>query len=485
MQIKFKCAVYTRVSTDSQAEKVFNSCEAQEEKIRAFIKSQENMEVYKVYSDAGYTGANTERPALQELLKDVSRNKINLVMSYKIDRLTRSPRDFYQLVEYFERHNVDFISVTERFDTSTPSGRLLRNIMLTFAQFERELISERTRDKMLQRAQKGMWNGGMVPLGYKRENKQLVIDKRCAEIVKNIFERYIETGSLVKVYQDLKSRKIKDDDGVSFSKSRIHYMLRNINYTGKMEYSKKIYQGLHEPIISEDMFNLAQKAHQHKGQIMRMYKQFPLGGLLKCAECGSYMTPHFANKRNGNGRKRYHYYRCTKTFKDSWDSCSTKQVSATRLEDYVFQNIERISLDRHYVDSSIFALKNGHPGDHSGLEPSEEWADLTPEMFQDTLKTFIKGLAEKRGLEKNLWVKKFIKNIVYSKEQIELSLFYSTTFKARALEVLPTRQQRVGVENEKRTPGPKAENPQFDLLKMAPRGDGGANHPLGRVRLRL
>lgn len=144
-----KCAIYTRVSTDNQAEIEFNSCEAQEAKIKSFIRSQENMEVFKVYSDLGFTGANLNRPALNEMLADIKQNKINLVISYKIDRFTRSPKDFYQLIEIFDKYGVDFISVTERFDTSTPSGRLLRNIMLTFAQFERELASERTKDKML------------------------------------------------------------------------------------------------------------------------------------------------------------------------------------------------------------------------------------------------------------------------------------------------------------------------------------------------
>ena len=129
------CVIYTRVSTDSQAEVKFNSCEAQEAKIRSFIRSQENMRLFKVYSDPGYTGANMDRPALRTMLDDITRHKIDLVISYKIDRLTRSPRDFYQMIETLERHEVDFISITERFDTSTPSGRLLRNIMLTFAAY--------------------------------------------------------------------------------------------------------------------------------------------------------------------------------------------------------------------------------------------------------------------------------------------------------------------------------------------------------------
>ncbi len=134
MQIK-KCAIYTRVSTDMQAEKEFNSCETQELKIKTFIQSQEKFSIYKTFSDPGFSGGNLKRPALQELLSNIQNNQIDIVISYKIDRLTRSPKDFYHLVEIFDKHNVDFISVTERFDTSTSAGRLLRNIMLTFCRF--------------------------------------------------------------------------------------------------------------------------------------------------------------------------------------------------------------------------------------------------------------------------------------------------------------------------------------------------------------
>ncbi|MCD6094323.1 recombinase family protein [bacterium] len=190
------CAIYTRVSTDTQAEKEFSSCEAQEEKIRAFIESQNNWKVFKVYSDPGFTGVNLNRPALQGLLEDIKQGKVNIILVYKIDRLTRSPKDFYYLMEVFEKYKVDFISITERFDTSTPAGRLLRNIMLTFAQFERELASERTKDKMLQRVEKGLWNGGIPPFGYKALNKKLIPDEKESKIVKLIFETYVETGSI-------------------------------------------------------------------------------------------------------------------------------------------------------------------------------------------------------------------------------------------------------------------------------------------------
>ena len=161
------CAIYTRVSTDHQAEVEFNSCEAQEDRIRSFVASQEGFEVFKVYTDPGFTGANMNRPALKQLITDIRAGQIQMVITYKIDRLTRSPRDFYELIEFFESNNASYISVTERFDTSTPSGRLLRNIMLTFAQFERELASERVKDKVIQRVKRGMYHGGHPTIGYK------------------------------------------------------------------------------------------------------------------------------------------------------------------------------------------------------------------------------------------------------------------------------------------------------------------------------
>jgi len=428
MQVKLRCAIYTRVSTDNQAEVEFNSCEAQKEKIRSFIKSQENMEIFRIYSDPGFSGVNLNRPALNEMLNDIKQHKINLVISYKIDRLTRSPKDFYQLIELFEKYGVDFISVTERFDTSTPSGRLLRNIMLTFAQFERELASERTKDKMLQRANKGMWNGGIVPFGYRTENKKLVIDEKEAKIVKNIYENYIASGSLAKVYNELKNKGIKDRKGLSFSKSNIYYILRNIIYTGKIRYAGMVYQGVHQPIISGDVFNLAQEIHKKKKRVMRLYKDYPLAGLVKCKECGSYMSPCYTNKWRQRKLRRYYYYRCTKTTKREWNSCGTRQVSANRLENFIFENLVRISLDRYYLDSLFFRLKNEGSGDRRGLEPSQvctESAKISPEIFAQTLQLFTKTLPQKRGIEKNLWAKKFIKNIVYSKENIQINLYYS------------------------------------------------------------
>ncbi len=414
-----KCAIYTRVSTDNLAEVEFNSCQAQEEKIKSFINSQENLFVYKVYSDAGFTGANLERPALQQMLGEIKEGKINTVMVYKIDRLTRSPKDFYYLMEVFEQYKVDFISITERFDTSTPAGRLLRNIMLTFAQFERELTSERTRDKLLERANKGMWNGGNIPYGYITRDKRLVPDGQKSQKLKTIFETFAGTGCLADTYQTLKSKHIFDDKDLPFSKAHLQSILKNEVYLGKVKFSGKVYSGLHQPLISDELFNHVQQFFGDKKRKLRLYKDYMLGGLVNCAECGSKMTPAHTNKKS---MKRYYYYRCTKTFKHDWQACSTRQVSADRLERFVVDNLKRISQDSSYIDSLIFKINVESSRVRKGLELTKECSEIDPESVQEKLKNLINYLEKASKIEQGLIMQKYIKDILYSKETIQINL---------------------------------------------------------------
>ncbi len=419
------CAIYTRVSTDNQAEKEFSSCDAQEQKIKSFIASQNNWRVFKVYSDAGYSGANINRPALQELFYDLKKEKIDIVFVYKIDRLTRSPKDFYQLIEFFEQSKIDFISITERFDTSTPASRLLRNIMLTFSQFERELASERTKDKLLERAKKGMCNGGLTPYGYMRQNKKLIPHPKETEETKSIFEKYLETKSLSAVYKFLKEREVKNKSGKNFSKTNIAHILRNVVYIGKVKYNNEVYQGLHEAIISEEIFAIAQKIHKNKMKKFRVYKNFLFGGIVKCKECGSTMTSHFTNKNLNGKLKRYYYYRCTKTMGQDWQTCSVRQVSADRIENFVLENLERISVDKNYIENLVFRLNNDFQAPRrAGCEPSQscsKFSKLSPEAILNTLKFFLSALKNKKGIEKNLAAKKFIEKIIYSPENIKIT----------------------------------------------------------------
>ena len=334
MNIK-NCAIYTRVSTDNQAEKEFSSCEAQEQKIRSFIASQNNWQVFKIYNDAGFSGATLERPALQELLSDLKKEKIDVVLVYKIDRLTRSPKDFYQLIEFFET--------------------------------------------------------------------------------------YIESGSTAKTYQMLKDKQVKNKLGKNFSKTNISHILRNVIYIGKILHNGEVYQGIHKPIISEEIFALAQKIHKEKQRNFRVYKNFLFGGLIKCEECGSNMTSCFTNKCINGKLNRYYYYRCTATMKQDWQACSVKQVSAERLENFCLENLERISIDKNYIENLIFRLNTDtQVGHRTGYELTDGCSKFSTENISDTLKFFINGLKITKGIERNLFAKKFLSNIFYSPESIKI-----------------------------------------------------------------
>jgi site-specific DNA recombinase len=206
-----RCAIYTRVSTDQGLEQDFNSLDAQRDAAEAYIRSQAHAAwtlIRSQYNDGGYSGGSTDRPALQRLLSDVRARKVDVIVVYKVDRLTRSLADFAKLVELFDGHGVSFVSVTQQFNTTTSMGRLTLNVLLSFAQFEREVTSERIRDKIAASKRKGLWVGGMVPLGYKVKNRKVVVIKNEAERVRTIFRRYLELGSLNLLMQDLRQRKI-------------------------------------------------------------------------------------------------------------------------------------------------------------------------------------------------------------------------------------------------------------------------------------
>ncbi len=407
-----KCAIYTRVSTANQAEVEYNSCEAQRDKILSYVKSQEDLEVYKEYSDPGFSASTLDRPGLKELLRDMSQGKIQAVLTYKIDRLTRSSKDFYSLIEFFEKYGVSFVSISEHFDTSSASGRLLRNIMLTFAQFEREMTSERTKDKLLQRALKGYWNGGFTPFGYKRIEKKLVPDKAEAKGVKEIFEQYLLTRSLKMTIDYVKENRLIQ----RYSKSPITIngvvsILQNPAYIGKMRWSKNIYDGIHEPIISKDIFEEAQGIFKEKVIKKRLYKEFILTGLVQCTDCGSSMTSSFSNKP----KRRYYYYKCYKVMREGKSVCSIKEVNAEKLEAFLIENLSRIAQDRQYIENLAFKKAHESSG-HSGLELRTVCSKNLTTRVSQVLMDFKKKIADAPQVEKCLIFQKTIKQINFKKE---------------------------------------------------------------------
>jgi len=418
-----KCAIYTRVSTDMQAEKEYNSCKAQEERIKSYIKSQEELKLYQIYSDPGYSGANIERPALGRMLKDIIDGKIDCVLCYKIDRLTRSPKDFYALIELFENNGVSFISITEHFDTATPSGRLLRNIMLTFAQFERELATERTKDKMYQRAKKGMWNGGGLPYGYKNVDKKLIINPEEAEFVKEMFRIFIETCSLAETRRRI-NEKYKTRKGKKFAKNTIDNILRNPLYYGKTSYSGNSYNGIHKPIITEAMFlktqSLRRKRHRNKTKIKYNYL---LQGLLKCSDCGSGMTPTYTKNRKKDGvTPRYtHYYRCTRTYRHEWDCCSIRSVNAEKIEDFVINKLKEISKDEKAINKIVERTNKNDELKISPLKKQEKEKIDELRVVGSKLQNLIDILSEV-GIERFPSVRKEIENLENKKKVLEFDL---------------------------------------------------------------
>jgi len=511
-----KCGIYTRVSTDNQAEKKFNSCEAQAEKIKSFIRSQENLEIYKIYNDLGYSGASLERPALQGLFKDITEGKIHCVLTYKIDRLTRSPKDFYNLIEFFDKYGVSFISVTENFDTSSPSGRLLRNIMLIFAQFERELTAERTKDKMQQRREKGLWNGGLVPYGYKNIDKKLEIDEKEAEGVRKIFQIFLETQSLAETRRRINQLGYRTKKGNIFCKGSIDNILRNPIYIGKIEHKGKLFDGVHKAIIPEAMFLKVQSLR--KVQIRpetKIKRPFLLGGLLKCQECGSVMTPSYTLKQEKKGKRYIYYYRCTKTCKHDWQSCSIKYVNANRVEEFIIAKLTEISKDKSTIEKLVRRINQDEEQrlsplqekekqiqtrinelntkikklvsflsesderlfptvkkELSGLEQEKKILEFDlegvrlsiqkekKEKFEakivlENLRNFVDRVKEIKDEEKPYLFQYLIKDIVYGKDEIGVNLFYLPNFRAN----LPAQSQSVGTARA--TTGGEPISPSF------------------------
>ncbi|MGH7890130.1 MAG: recombinase family protein [Thermodesulfobacteriota bacterium] len=454
-------AIYTRVSTSQQADKEYNSCDAQRDKILSYINSQEKLEVYKEYEDPGYTGANLDRPALSELLNDISQGKINVVLTYKIDRLTRSSRDFYSLIEFFEKYNVSYISVTEHFDTSSPSGRLLRNIMLTFAQFEREMIADRVKHTLFQRAVKGLWNGGGRPFGYRRIDGKLVIDSKEAPIIRKIFEHFVMTGSLFQTYRMVKHLDFKaTNPRCPNSVSGIGYLLRNPLYIGFLRWGDKIYKGQHEPIISNDLYNQAQLSTKKKEVTRKLYKKFLLGGLVECSDCKSTMTHSFTNKPE----KRYYYYKCVKVVKEGKNACTVKEINADKLEKFVLENLCRIAHDSHYIESFAYKKIYSSPN-HSGFELLEEQVKKLSGAISKALEDFRSDLSSKTQVEKILLIRKAIQKIRFSKTLVEVVVALRDRAHLQMPMPIhsPRGNQAAGIHAENENPAPPSGNARFDV----------------------
>jgi DNA invertase Pin-like site-specific DNA recombinase len=351
-----RCAIYTRKSTEHGLELEFNSLDAQRDACEAYIKSQSSLgwrALPQHYDDPAYSGGNLERPALKRLLADIETGKVDVVVVYKIDRLTRSLADFAKLVEAFDARSISFVAVTQQFNTTTSMGRLTLNVLLSFAQFERELSSERVRDKIGASRRKGKWTGGSVPLGYDAKEKKLVINKSEAEAVRSIFKRYLELQSFSSLVQDLDRRGIvtkrrnakipKYRGGIPFTYGPLSYFLKNRVYLGEVHHGGKWFDGEHGAIIDRETFHKVQQllgANANGRKARRSDSGALLMGKLY-DDRGNRMSPSFSTK---NG-VRYRFYVSSALLRGRKDAAgSVTRISAQEIEKIVEDSIlERIN----------------------------------------------------------------------------------------------------------------------------------------------
>lgn len=339
-----RCAVYARKSLEDQSEKDFNSIDAQREAGEAYIQSQKANGwtlLEKRYDDYGYSGGNVNRPALQELLRDCEAGLVDVVVIYKIDRLSRSLTDFAELSRRFDKWGVSFVAVTQEINTATSAGRMMLNILMTFAQYEREVIAERIRDKFAASRRRGIWMGGCVPFGYRVEDRRLVVVPDEADTVRRVFRRYSEIQSPKQVALELNDAGILRR-GKKWTMAQIITMLRRWVYAGKVEYKGEVYDGEHEAIIDDELWNLVRQYMAGKPPQRSKARGVdgiaPLKGILRCGHCGGAMTPSYTYK----GGKRYCFYVCVKDSKRSIHECPIRRLSAGDIESYVFDQLAKL-----------------------------------------------------------------------------------------------------------------------------------------------
>lgn len=321
---RVRCAIYTRKSSEEGLEQDFNSLDAQFEACASYVKSQASegwLLTKERYDDGGISGGTLERPGLNRLLADIGAGRIDIIVVYKVDRLTRSLLDFAKLVESFDKAGTSFVSITQSFNTTTSMGRLTLNMLLSFAQFEREVTAERIRDKIAQSKARGMWMGGNPPIGYRPDGRSLAIVEHDAAIVRNVFERYLKLGNVRLLQQDLIANGVVKPNrltaagrpygGAVFNRSELYNMLRNRIYVGDIVHRDKVWPGLHLPIISRDLFEAAQQliARHVKGDRSPpdAQQRSLLAGLV-IDEPGEPLLSTHASKAAAGGNRRYRYY---------------------------------------------------------------------------------------------------------------------------------------------------------------------------------
>ena len=365
---QLRVAVYARKSTEKGMEQQFNSIDAQIEACRAYHASQQALgwvALPEPYSDAGFSGSTLQRPAMSRLLADVASGRIDIVLAYRMDRLSRRQLDLLNVFDLFERHGVRFISVTEPFTAATPMGRAMISLMGVFAQMERETIAERIGDKMSAARRLGIWQGGRPPLGLDVVEKKLVVNPDEAAIVRDIFDTYLRLQSIAGTLAELSRRGIRNKswttkrghrtEGSAFDVNSLRTLLRNPLLAGRMHAGDEVVPAGHEAVVLAETFNAVQALLNARRPETRAFKPSGalLQGLLRCARCGAPMTPHYTSK----GTRRFGYYVCSTQKRKGTAVCPGTRAPSGELETFVVERIRAIGRDPRLVAEAVAATR--------------------------------------------------------------------------------------------------------------------------------
>ena len=382
-----RCAIYTRKSSEEGLDMEFNSLDAQREACEAFVTSQKAegwATIRERYDDGGFSGGTLERPGLKRLIQDVEAGLIDVIVVYKIDRLSRSLMDFAKLVEIFDRNQVTFVSVTQSFNTTTSMGRLTLNILLSFAQFEREVIGERIRDKVAASRKRGMWMGGHVPLGYDVRDRKLVVNEAEAATVRMIFERFVAIGSATTLAKALAAEGVLNKRGKPIDKGFLYKLINNRVYLGEAVHKGTAYPGEHEAIIGRELWDAVHSILRTSPRLRAAASRNQTPAMLKgliFTDTGTAMTPTATKK----GSKLYRYYTSMDLIRNRpTDAEGPQRLPAATVEDAVVGEIRRMIATPEVRARALAALKSDMPdiddkaviaalGDFNTL-----WASLFP-----------------------------------------------------------------------------------------------------------
>ena len=420
LQGPIRCAIYTRKSTEEGLEQEFNSLDAQREAGEAFIKSQRHegwIARSERYDDGGYSGGTMDRPALKRLMADVEAGRVDCIVVYKVDRLSRSLMDFSRLVETLDHHGVSFVSVTQQFNTSTSMGRLTLNMLLSFAQFEREVTAERIRDKFTASRKRGKHMGGVPPLGYDidRAQKKLIVNPEEAKLVRHIFRRFLKIGSATKLAQELNETGHRTKswttlsgnkrEGRVWDKGHLYRALNNPLYVGEVQHKGQRYPGEHDAIVDRATWDrvrsILARNCQVRGNRTRARTEALLRGLIRCAHCDSAMGPTFTKRRG----KTYRSYLCVKAAKRGAKTCPVRRVSAGEIEGAVIGQLRAVFRTPEVLARTIRKVREQEPVSEEEIKKTlgtidGVWEHLFPAERERIVKLLVERIEVREdGLE--------------------------------------------------------------------------------------